>query len=673
MSTVTDHQKLVPNSAETFTDAMMAAVFESVDIGICVTDEAGLFVRVNRAFCKMFGYLTEELIGQHFTIVMPLEAHITAINTYRAYMGGQSDDWKEWKAMRKNGGLFDALITAKLMVREDGRRFKITTVNDVTESKKAEHALKKTLLEQKIILENAIVGICFSRDRKIVQCNRKFEQMFGYEAGEMAGRSYRIIYPNDAIFTSIREEIYATLSQGKTHETERLLVHKNGNSFWCNVAGKAIDPVRPYDGSIWIFEDITKRKLAEESLKRAYDEMENRVRERTAILERTNDALKNEIELRKRAEQTLIVSQKKYKLLFETLPIGISITDDQGNVIEANEASVKITGLSLEKQALKSSRDSWKALRPDGTPMLRKDLPSSRAFRENCLVEDEMGIAASPDDVRWVNVTAAPISIDGYGVAVAYSDITERRRIEAQKKQQEAELARVSRLNTMGEMVSALAHELSQPLAAMLNYLRGCERRMSNPNFAAGEVREALSYATKQAERAGSIINHIKQFIGKHKPQKDTIDVNQIVTEMVSFAEFDARNHNATIDIDLVEAVPPVRADKIEIGQVTINLIKNGIEAMVETPIDLRRIIVITELTEKGWVRVSVRDHGPGVPPDKAEQIFQPFFTTKADGMGFGLAICKSIIESHGGSLWVESNPDRGATFKFTLPPEEEI
>ena len=249
-------------------------------------------------------------------------------------------------------------------------------------------------------------------------------------------------------------------------------------------------------------------------------------------------------------------------------------------------------------------------------------------------------------------------------------EIKERQFAQEQALNHQAELAHVARLSTMGEMASGLAHELNQPLSAINTYVQGCIRRINMGNHDSEAIINALQLTAQQADRAGGIIRRLRSFVRKGESHKTYTDINHIVNEVTGFLETQLRNKKISLTLDLEADLPPVLADIIQIEQVLINLLKNGIESM--SGIDEPTIAVTTRRLNQAFVELCVIDSGHGISEDKLKRIFNPFFTTKTSGMGMGLSISSSIIETHDGKLYAENNNDQGARFCFTLPITEE-
>ncbi|MGD9946765.1 MAG: PAS domain S-box protein, partial [Burkholderiaceae bacterium] len=293
----------------------------------------------------------------------------------------------------------------------------------------------------------------------------------------------------------------------------------------------------------------------------------------------------------------------------------------------------------------------------------------------------EGGAAAEIFDAllgRWFEVRCRQIRwVDGSSVELLVAtDVTRRHEIEESQREQDRKLQRTSRLVTMGEMASSLAHELNQPLTAIANYCMGLSARIRG-RLAAGqpvsatELLEPLGKTAAQAARAGEVIRRIRNFVKRSEPERRRCEVATIVADAVGLAEIDAHRQGVHIDTHLEPGLPTLYADPILIEQVLLNLLKNGIEAMRDTAPTRGRGVQLAVEHRAGQVEFSVTDHGTGLAQDAQERLFEPFFTTKSEGMGIGLNICRSIVESHKGRLWAEQPPEGGCRFRFTLPVDD--
>jgi two-component system sensor kinase FixL len=218
----------------------------------------------------------------------------------------------------------------------------------------------------------------------------------------------------------------------------------------------------------------------------------------------------------------------------------------------------------------------------------------------------------------------------------------------------------------MGEMAAALAHELNQPLTAILSNAHAGERYLAQGAPPLGEIREILQDVVGDARRAGEVIQRLRSLLRKDEARLLPLDVNHVIREIAVLVRTDAILRNVLLDLELAPSLSPVRGDRVQLQQVLLNLILNGMEAVGPSG-EGRRLVVQTLQTDAA-VRVAVRDQGAGIPTDQLARIFETFYTTKPNGMGMGLPISRSIVEAHGGRMWAENNPDRGATFAFTIP-----
>jgi C4-dicarboxylate-specific signal transduction histidine kinase len=231
-----------------------------------------------------------------------------------------------------------------------------------------------------------------------------------------------------------------------------------------------------------------------------------------------------------------------------------------------------------------------------------------------------------------------------------------------------ADLAHMGRLTTMGEMASGLAHELNQPLAAIINYVDASVRLLRAQGQTPAKVIDAMEAAAAEAERAGSIIHRMKNFLRRTEPRQTSVDLNQLVQEALALSGRDIRLSSTHLQLDLASDLPVVMADRIQIEQVVLNLLRNALDAMQDTPQEERILTVRTRRTNKGEEEIAVSDTGCGLSADTQERLFQAFFTTKPGGMGMGLAISRTILAAHGGRLEATPHAVRGATFSLTLP-----
>lgn len=277
------------------------------------------------------------------------------------------------------------------------------------------------------------------------------------------------------------------------------------------------------------------------------------------------------------------------------------------------------------------------------------------------------------DGVRWISTwgrvetgeSGTPVRMRGVSL-----DVTEAKQVEAELQRQRAELAHVARVASLGQLSTALAHELNQPLTAILSNAQTAQRFLAAGTSDLETLREILDDIVEDDVRAGAIISGIRAFVGREEMAHEPLEVAQLLRAVVGYVGNEAMLQHVALLLELDTPLPPVLGDRIQLQQVMLNLMLNALDAMRNAPEEAREVRV-TAREREGLIQVSVRDRGVGLDPDTLEKVFQPFYTTKPDGLGVGLSICRTIIQNHEGFLWAENNPDGGATFHFALPPAD--
>jgi two-component system sensor histidine kinase TtrS len=283
------------------------------------------------------------------------------------------------------------------------------------------------------------------------------------------------------------------------------------------------------------------------------------------------------------------------------------------------------------------------------------------------------------DDIFWKNdgtsfpveYTSTPLKDEAgitIGSVVIFRDISERKKAEEESNNYRRELAHVARVSTMGEMASGMAHELNQPLTAIATNADACIRLTESKKIDMDRVNDVLEIISKQARRAGGIIQQLRNFVKKELPDRDFVNLNDLIREVLILTRHSLKNDSVKLEIQLDEYLPNVYAQHIQIDQVILNLIKNAIEAMANNDSEDKLLTIRTSVTEKNEPMVTIADNGPGFTDAMRDTLFTPFVTTKQDGMGLGLSISEGIITEHGGKLFLDKESNKGAIFKFTLP-----
>jgi PAS domain S-box-containing protein len=352
--------------------------------------------------------------------------------------------------------------------------------------------------------------------------------------------------------------------------------------------------------------------------------------------------------------------ERKFREAVETMPALAFIAMPDGQRIFVNGRWVEYTGVT-EKQALGWG---WQAtLHPDDLSRVLKQWQESLAAESTLEYEARLRRGAD-GKYHWFQTRAVPVRdkrgklIKWYGVI---NDIEDRKRAEKLR----ADFAHVNRVSTMGELTASLAHEIKQPIGAAVTNAEACARLLDRVQPDVLEAREAALEMAKDARRAANIIDRVRSLYRQGCSQMDTVEVSEVIGEMLLMLRNEANRHFVDIRTDVAEGLPTVIADRVQLQQVFMNLMLNGIQAMEKTG---GVLTVKVQLRQDNQVQISVSDTGVGLPADEADRIFDAFFTTKPEGSGMGLAISRSIIESHGGGVWASANSGKGATFHFTLP-----
>jgi PAS domain S-box-containing protein len=406
---------------------------------------------------------------------------------------------------------------------------------------------------------------------------------------------------------------------------------------------------------------------------RARDELEERVAERTAELTRANADLTLEIAERKRADEKLRQSDA-YLAEAQRLTLTGSWAwqVERRDALHLSEEWYRIYGFEPE-QGVPDWDQRLQRVHPEDRARWKELL--DRAVSEKSGYETEFRILLPGGAVKHIHTVGHAI-LDASGNLVQFvgssTDITERKQAEEALRQAQADLARISRVTTMGELTASLAHEVNQPIAAAVTDASTCLRWLTRDQPDVAEAREAASRMVKDAIRASDIIGRMRSLFKKGTSQRDLVDVNEVIQEMVVLLRGDAIRYRISVRTELSEDLPQIMGDHVQLQQVLMNLMINSIEAMKDVD-GSRELTVKSQLVQNEQLLVSVSDTGLGIPPLQADQIFNAFFTTKPQGTGMGLRISRSIVESHGGHLWATDNAPRGTSFHLTLPSGPEI
>lgn len=499
----------------------------------------------------------------------------------------------------------------QLLVLEDWMRDYIRRVRDAREEMRARH---ETEIQVSTALTNAIMEasldsiVTIDGSGRIIEFNPTAERIFGHERRDAVGQDFvRLI-----LDTPSGDDFRSMLAAFQRGDSDRIVdvrselsaVRQDGKRFPVELA---IKPIR----------------LKGETLFTVY---------------------LHDISERRRQEQ-------------EIRALAAFPSESPSPVLRVNRAGV----ISFANDASEPLLRYWGCRRAQTLP-LNWRMRIERVFENGKPQELEIQV-----DNRFFSLLLAPIIELDY-VNIYARDITDARVAEAEARQHQTELVHVCRLSTMGEMATGMAHELNQPLSAIVNYANGSRRRLETGRMTTEELKEPLNQIARQADRAAEIIRRLRALVSRQQAQRRTVDVNAMVQEVLSFVDHEVRKFKVEVDVVFGKDLPAVRADLVQVEQVILNLIRNAIDAVKENKPGARKVRLQTGRTAAGGIEIRVEDNGPGLPPVVRERLFEPFFSTKSTGMGMGLAISQTIAQDHGGRISTADRYGGGAVFIFELP-----
>ncbi len=374
------------------------------------------------------------------------------------------------------------------------------------------------------------------------------------------------------------------------------------------------------------------------------------------------------IEERERSKAALRSSEERFAKAFMSSPDAMVITRTQdGRIVEVNDRWERLFGHERAQAVGSTMWELGMFASPKDAAALQYAISSQGRASDL-----ELPLRSKSGELRQAVIGAETAEMAGEPCFIAIiRDLTDQRRAEREVQERQRELAHLGRVATVGELSGALAHELSQPLTAMLSNAEAAQRMLGQQPIDIEEVREILSDIVQQNTRVSEVIRRLRALFKKGETQFQPLDLNEVATEALELAHGDLIAHGVSVTTRLGEALPRVNGDRIQLQQVLLNLIHNACEAMSALQPGERTLTVRSEAIAEGMVQMCVSDSGPGVPAPLRERLFEPFFTTKPQGLGLGLSITRSIIASHGGRLWVSNHPATGAMFCFTVPTKE--
>lgn len=507
-------------------------------------------------------------------------------------------------------------------------------------------------------------AVLLDKAGRIVNWNAGSAALFGYSKKEVLGRSINLIYDRNYPFPKMIQEIH---SNQKKWQEDTAFIRKNGMKGYCKTSLCPL-PLNHDNKSLTliIHQNITPYRLVETDLQKSHSKLTEQLQDSYISLASANMML---IDMATQLEQTdrkFRESELRFHLLAENAKDVISRHTPDGTFLYVSPASK--AALDFEPDEL-TGTNIYKIIHHDDHVRIKKaftrrrDLPMMKPVVYR--------VKRNGGEFRWFESNIRLIHDDNNRhineVQLASRDVTDRI-LDKKARLRGQQLAHVFRLSSMEEMASGMAHEISQPLAAIVNYTRGCVRHLENSTHDRDQLRAVMEKAVAQAERAGEIIQRLKNFFCKGQLVKTPCKINNIVRETMGLMKHEITISKTKIDFDFDKNVPVIFIDKIQIQQVILNLIQNAIEAMHEVRVKDKRISIQVASTPD-TIEVTLSDTGPGFPKDLIYKVFMPFFTTKAHGRGMGLAICRSIIEAHGGEFTITpKTPLSNSWIRFSLP-----
>ncbi len=643
-------------------------IVDTTSEGIWVFGPDAMTTFVNARMAQMLGYAGEEMIGRpmpDFMFGEDVPDHQRKMQNRRQ---GMSENY-ERRFRRKDGRTVWTVVSAT-PVFDDEHRFQgsFGMFTDITDRTRAEKALRESEARFRDLYENA-PNAYFSvgSDGLVRRCNRRAGELLGYPVEELVGRPVIQLYGEGVHGKEKAKRVLRRFQSGDVVRDEELEMQKaDGNRVWISLT---VDAIRDAQGQIQesrsMVVDITERKRAENirnarlhllqfAAAHSLDELLQATLDDLEVLTDSQIGFYHFLEA---DQQTLSLHAWSTRTLRE-----LCKAEGKGRHYSVSEAGVWVDCIRERRPVIHNDYASLphrRGMPPGHAPVVRELVVP--VFRGDRIVAI-LGVGNKPKDYSEGDVEIVSNLAD-----LAW-DIADRKRAEQQAQERQAELLHVSRLNTLGEMASGLAHELSQPLSAILNYASAGVRRSASGQSDMDGIVRSLEKIAGQAKRAGDILSRIRALAQRRPPQLVSVDVNEIVGGVMDFISWEARHREVAVELELGESLPAVCVDRVEIEQVVLNLARNAIEAMGDVERRPRRLTVRTHAEEGRQVRIEVRDTGVGLPQDKIGRIFEPFFTTKTHGLGVGLSISRTIVEMHNGTLEARPNVDCGSTFVLALP-----
>jgi PAS domain S-box-containing protein len=649
---------------------------ETATDGIISVDDQSTIRYANPAAGQMFGYELPEVLGKKLTSLMPERfrvRHITSLSKY-VTTGQRHMDWRciELLGLHKNGREFPIEVSFGVHIR-NGKRFFTGIVRDVTDRKRAEEALRAS--ERRLVdIVDHTTALIFIKDLELryLLVNREYERLFDVRREEMRGKTDFDVHPRDVAET-LRANDRQVIESGGPAQFEEVAPAKGSTRHYIVVKFLLRDQANETYAICGIATDITALKQTEE--------LQIRLARHAALRADIHAAFSGGADS---SIQTMLQSSTEAVVRHLGAAFArIWTLNEQTNILELQASAGQYTRL-----------DGTHARVPVGELKIGLIAQERRPHLTNDVLHDQR--ISDPEWAKREGMVAFagyPLIVEGHLVGVlamfardALSPETlealasvadtvgqgiERKQTQEALRSRDAELAHITRVMSMGEITSSIAHEINQPLGAIVNYGSAALRLISTGSASETDIKSVLSAMVDDANRASAIIARIRALSKNTPPEMEPLQIPDLFAEILPLVKHELARHEIALKTVFPEHLLLVRGDRIQLQQVLLNLIINGIDAMTQVPEDRRQLFIEAQSQvseEESSIVVSVTDSGIGVKTDDLPKLFQAFYTTKPEGMGLGLAISRSIVEAHGGRLWASPNADRGVTFQFSLP-----
>jgi PAS domain S-box-containing protein len=614
------------------TESQLDTLLDSAMQYIYLLDIDGRIQSINRYLLEQSGYTREEMLGRPIQDFFSSKSQLTCTREFPV-LRERGRNRAEIEFVCKDGRVLqmDCLGTAIRDANGDTTSFLIIQ-NDVTEKLRSSAALGNMERFLNTIVEN-IPDMVFIKDAKelrFVRVNRAAEELLGYPREQLLGRNDYDFFPKEQAdyFTGMDQK---TLADRVTVDIprENIDTANHGRRLLHTKKVPILDDSGRPAYLLGLSEDITDRVLA---------------------------------------EQALVESERRFRAIFNSTFQFMGLLSPDGILLEANQTALDIIGMTNSEVVGRYFWDTaWWSHSSEARGQLKKAI---RKAAEGELVRFETTHTDIDNKTLTMDFSLKPV-VDETGQVVLIipegRDITNRIRAEEEAQRYQQEMARHMRINTMGEMAATMAHELNQPLTALISYCGTAESLLSRSATKSPEIIDLLKRATEQAHRAGHIIHQIRHYIRDDKPRKESTGVDQLLLDVCHSLEWELKNSHIGIGYQLECADCLILAEKVQIEQVLINLMRNSMDALNKSVTGGEKIILQSRLDGNGMVEISVIDNGPGIDATMSD-IFKPYQTNKEKGMGLGLCISRSIIEKHGGKLFYDNSQPDWHAFRFTLP-----